>query len=206
MNAMRTKLKNQRGASITYALLIFLVCAVASSIVIVAGTAAAGRMSSLPQADKRYYAVTSAAGLLKSQIDGKTVVVTKTEPSTFSAKYIDGDADADPTEDVLADATIRLVNPELSPTVDYSLTVSPDNPFGDALDCGITEKVENGLLIYDIYNNGADTAQYELEMRFASNIKESAKDTATNTTRYTVTWKFHSMKKNINRPAASTAP
>ena len=65
MQAIRNKLKTQKGASITFALLLFLVCAVISSVVIVAATTAAGRMSQLPQMDQRYYAVTSAANLLK---------------------------------------------------------------------------------------------------------------------------------------------
>ena len=41
MNGIGQKLRSDRGASITFALLLFLVCAVVSSVVIVAGTAAA---------------------------------------------------------------------------------------------------------------------------------------------------------------------
>ncbi|MBR1561236.1 MAG: hypothetical protein IJ646_13460, partial [Clostridia bacterium] len=65
MRTVKNKLGSQAGASITFALLIFLVCAVVSSVVVVAATAAAGRMSQLPEMDQRYYAVTSAAGLLR---------------------------------------------------------------------------------------------------------------------------------------------
>ena len=64
MNRIKKKLNSERGASITWALLIFLVCTVVGSAVLVAGTAAAGRMSKLAESDQRYYAVTSAAGLL----------------------------------------------------------------------------------------------------------------------------------------------
>jgi len=90
MNAMKNKIKSQRGASITFALLLFLVCAVISSVVIVAATAAGGRMSQIAQSDQRYYAVTSAAELLKDALDGKTVTVRTTEKSKATTSYNDG--------------------------------------------------------------------------------------------------------------------
>ena len=55
LNRIMRKLNSERGASITYALLIFLVCAVVGSSVLVAGTAASGRMSKVPENDQRYY-------------------------------------------------------------------------------------------------------------------------------------------------------
>ena len=79
MKSIVNKLRSRRGASITFALLLFLVCAVVSSVVIVAGTAAAGRMSRLAEMDQRYYAVTSAAELLQNMLSKESVkVVTET--------------------------------------------------------------------------------------------------------------------------------
>ena len=75
MNRIRKKLASDRGASITFALLLFLVCAVLSSVIIVAATAASGRMSRLSEMDKRYYSVTSAAALIKEVLDGQSVEV-----------------------------------------------------------------------------------------------------------------------------------
>ena len=69
MERIKNKIKSNNGASITFALLIFLVCAVISGIVIVAATTSAGRMSKTTEMDQRYYAVTSAAELLKEYID-----------------------------------------------------------------------------------------------------------------------------------------
>ena len=71
MHKLKQKLKSQTGASITFALLLFLVCAVVGSAVLVAGTAAAGRMSKVAEMDQRYYAVNSAARLLVDQIAGE---------------------------------------------------------------------------------------------------------------------------------------
>ena len=79
MNLIHHKLRSRRGASISFALLLFLVCAVVGSVVLVAGTAAAGRISQAAEADQRYYSVTSAAELLKGQIEGdmNRVVITQ---------------------------------------------------------------------------------------------------------------------------------
>ena len=73
-NRILNKLRSRRGASITYALLLFLVCAVLCSVIITAGTTAAGRMSKMAETDQRYYAVTSAAELLTDMIDDGTTV------------------------------------------------------------------------------------------------------------------------------------
>ena len=67
-NRMKRKLRSDRGASMLLALLLFLVCAVAGSVILASGTAAAGRMSELAEMDQRYYAVASAAEALRSQI------------------------------------------------------------------------------------------------------------------------------------------
>lgn len=197
MSAMRAKLKDQRGASITYALLIFLICAVASSIIIVASSAAAGRMANVPRSDRRYYAVTSAAGLLKDQIDGKTLVVTKKgegEAETFTVKYDDGTGNTILQSDVLADATVRLVKGEVAP---LTYTLKTDDRYGDALNCNIVQTLENGLLTYTISNaipEGDPRKEvYKLEIVFGSNMKESARNT-------TVKWKFHSMRKIVSKP------
>ena len=79
---MMRKLRGRAGASLTFALLLFLVCAVIGSVVLAAGTAAAGRFSQLTSMDARYYAVTSAARLFCDQLDGRSVTVTRVRVST----------------------------------------------------------------------------------------------------------------------------
>lgn len=73
MKSVRCKLKSNTGASITFALLLFLVCAVLSSAILVAGTAAAGRMAGLAETDQKYYSVTSAANMIKDLLDDQSV-------------------------------------------------------------------------------------------------------------------------------------
>lgn len=79
---IKKKLRSERGASIILALLLFLVCAVVGSIVLTAATAAAGRMSQMVKMDQRYYSVTSAAELLRDQIDGVKVTLEGEEITT----------------------------------------------------------------------------------------------------------------------------
>ena len=70
-NRISRKLRSETGASITYALLLFLVCAALSAVILVAATTSAGRMSNIAEADQQYYAVTSAAELLVDLLDGE---------------------------------------------------------------------------------------------------------------------------------------
>ena len=199
MISMKNKLKSRSGASITFALLLFLVCAVISSVVIVAGTTAAGRMSQAAQMDQRYYAVTSAAELLKSEIDGKEVIVTSetkaaedgTSTTEYTAKYSDAgeSEDSEAPDTILTDASKALI-PLLNTTEnapEKSFKLEADGQ--PALACDIKETVQyNGLLRFDISN--ANGQKYTLRIVFAPNIKRSATGDRT-----TLTWKFHSMKK-----------
>lgn len=74
-DAVKKKLISQTGASITFALLLFLVCASLSAIILVAATTSAGRMSSLAKSDQRYYAVTSASKLVCDLLDDSQISI-----------------------------------------------------------------------------------------------------------------------------------
>ena len=79
MQTIKKKLRSQYGASITFALLLFLVCAALCSVIIVAATSSAGRMSNLAETDQRYYAVTSAAELMKDLLKEPVSIVQRDE-------------------------------------------------------------------------------------------------------------------------------
>lgn len=70
-------LRSQTGASITFALLLFLICSLVGALVITAGTTAAGRMANLAEMDQRYYSVSSAANLLADELNNSTVKITR---------------------------------------------------------------------------------------------------------------------------------
>ena len=95
MNRMLDKLRSGRGASITFALLLFLVCAVLSTVIITTASTAAGRMSNMAEADQRYYSVTSACELLKGLLDGKTVSIVNVTGGTNAGTYLVPDMGAE---------------------------------------------------------------------------------------------------------------
>lgn len=94
MKRAAEKLKSSRGASLMLALLAFLICAVLGSVVLTAGTASAGRFAELGEMEQRYYAVTSAAELLRDKLCdtsgsaitwSRTTVKTTVTPFTLDA-------------------------------------------------------------------------------------------------------------------------
>ena len=91
------KLRSQTGASISFALLLFLVCAVLCSVILTAATAASGRMSNLAETDQRYYAVTSAAELLKDLFNKKTVKIEKITTGKREETYKNGSVSSSTT-------------------------------------------------------------------------------------------------------------
>lgn len=95
-NRISGKIQSQRGASITFALLLFLVCAALSAVVLLAATTASGRMSNLAETDQRYYSVTSAAELLKTMLDEEAVSVIVAGDTTYTIpKHMNEITDSD---------------------------------------------------------------------------------------------------------------
>lgn len=79
MNAVQRKLCDRSGATLTVALLFFIMCAAAGSVILAAATTSTGRLSQLQASDQNYYAVVSAAKLIRDEIDGQTISVGQTE-------------------------------------------------------------------------------------------------------------------------------
>lgn len=88
MQAIKKKLRSRRGASLTFALLIFLVCTVVGAVVLAAATAASGRMSRLTEMDQRYFSVTSAADLLAQELSNKKVSIVRTQTYVDSVSTV----------------------------------------------------------------------------------------------------------------------
>ena len=99
MKEIRKKLRSERGASITYALLLFLVCAVVGAVVLVAATSASGRLSGLAGTDQRYYSVTSAAELMRDLYDGAQAVAVSEKITKTITPYKEDGSGMDPVED-----------------------------------------------------------------------------------------------------------
>ncbi|MBO7675097.1 MAG: hypothetical protein J6S63_08825 [Atopobiaceae bacterium] len=79
---VKRKICSQRGASLSMALMLFLVCTTVASIVLAAGSAAIGRVSQLKEMEKSYCNVSSAAELIWDELnqgrDGAEVHIVRT--------------------------------------------------------------------------------------------------------------------------------
>ena len=72
------KIKSEKGATLSMALLLFMVCAAVGGVILAAATAAGGRVAKIAEADQRYYNVTSAVQLLAEEISGQEVTIERT--------------------------------------------------------------------------------------------------------------------------------
>ena len=196
MNRIRNKLQSRRGASITFALLLFLVCAVISSVVIVAASTAGGRLSTVREMDQRYYAATAAADVLRQTLDGKTAIVSYqtsggTTTATTTATGILGDASKLAVTG--GDQALAAIPPIENTVDDVKYT------------CTITGMVNNGLLTFDIAAGGGKFNKngiYTLQLVFTSTVMKTEEASTTegslpagSSGKAKVTWKTGSIRK-----------
>lgn len=129
------KLRSQRGASLSMALMLLLVCAVVASISLAASTAAAGRQSQLEAVDKSYYNVTSAVKLVSDKLKGGSQAVTITRECDANKKadgsFEDfsnwkGSVDAFST-DSIGNTTLTKDNATLFQLVAYDMVFAPSS-------------------------------------------------------------------------------
>lgn len=76
--AVLQKLKSEYGATLSMALMLFMICAVAGAIILAAATVASGRFSQLTESDARYYTVISSAELLAQELAETPVEIAQT--------------------------------------------------------------------------------------------------------------------------------
>ena len=72
---IKRKLRSNQGMTLLLSLLVFLVCVVAGSVALTAGTATSGTLSERAKLDQRYFSVTSAAELIRERFKEKSVRV-----------------------------------------------------------------------------------------------------------------------------------
>ncbi len=197
LRPIKKKIQSERGASITFALLLFLVCAVVGSAVLTAGTAAGGRMSQVAEMDQSYYSVSSAARVLINMIEKEgavTVIEKRTlDPATGkeSVEYTmdDGspngmDLEESPVFNSLArDAAYRAVMKVTEP-VKMTLSANADGhtEAGAALKTQIRMVVadpdEDSLgksrMIMEITSDGGSGKPYALRLTFNIDMQETA--------------------------------
>ena len=91
------RLKSENGASLVAALLFFVLCGVAASMILAAASASAGKMQQVPVTDQKRFAVESGAAFLRDELsDSKTavkitdvrVVDSREEEPDYSEEYV----------------------------------------------------------------------------------------------------------------------
>ncbi len=222
MHKLKQKLKSQTGASITFALLLFLVCAVVGSAVLVAGTAAAGRMSKIAEMDQRYYAVNSAARLLADTIQEKPLEIVKKETAEGLVYTIDGEifSESDSSNSSITSIPIEaaywlgyLRSEKITESKQLKLALSSNKTeLNDGIAVTIDETINpDGSLIFEIRNatSGTDTSQYGLRMSFSldkqenDNLNMQKKERVLTTT---LQWKLSDTGIIVNRAIATASP
>ncbi len=190
MQAIRKKIRSQSGASLLYALLVFLVCAVVGSVVLVAGTAASGRMSQIAEMDQRYYSVNSAARLLIEMMEKYEIRAQKKEAAAPESGDDDSESeyvylingkteDQAKTDGLYYELALGIAKQlqEKKTGSTSSLTISPSTEEGateaeaKALKVTVTEKVtENGDVEFVVKNTDNSDKQYQIMLRFMDTL------------------------------------
>ena len=173
MRTIKNKLNSQRGASLTFALLLFLVCAVVGSAVLVAGTAAAGRMSRIAEMDQRYYSVNSAARLLIELMETDMIYYRVEEPAGGTQSYIFYNIDQDSEEET----EVKITSPTRALEIaEQSLGISETKEWlslsvsGTDADASLAVKIQetlspNGDVVFAV-SNVEGTDRYTITLYF----------------------------------------
>lgn len=204
-----TKLRSQRGASITIALLLFLVCTVIGSVVLAAGTASSGRVSDLARMDRRYYAVASAAQLLARELSGKEVVYEKTGSVTTINGEDVKDAESVGAMSYLSRQAAHYLNSGSVESSTENLVLEFRNTTDETSNVTSTIYVTSTLdnsgklkLVVSDYLNSIDSTDsgYRLTLTMIPTISdlgewsEKIGDTDTTTSRHKISWTADSIR------------
>jgi len=191
-NVLR-KLKSNEGASLTFAILLFLVCAVIGSIILTAGTIASGRLADKAKMDQRYYHVVSAAEFFKDALDKKEVVIIRKKTGSLS---VEGYDDVNPNYDFLTARTLELLDSN-DYDADFFSTSEKNSTFffqitdPSAFEVAIDATVRNGKMFIDIHDD-----DYKVRMTFEPNVTEIVSEIESVETKIsTVTWHVTNIEK-----------
>ena len=145
MNAVQRKLHDRSGATLTVALLFFIMCAAAGSVILAAATTSTGRLSQLQANDQNYYAVVSAAKLIRDEIDGQTISVGQTETKTVTTTRTEKkETDASGAEVTVVEETTKTEYSYSNPAFEHpeDITAGAVNTSKTTTETAITSETE----------------------------------------------------------------
>ncbi len=178
------KMNSKKGASLMLALLLFLVCAVVGSVILTAGTAASGRISSLREMDQRYYAVMSAAELFRDALGTQKVIVERGTASGDGTDLIVSVNGVDSTgsivnkkaESLLIDKTVELVIGQNQLLTDAYRKTAWERSFGIG-DWADTDKTETWTLSVAGTGSAAAEDYSDLEVAITGTVSADGRIT-----------------------------
>ena len=198
MKKLLGKLSSRIGASVTFALLLFLVCAVVGSVVLAAGTAASGRISKLAETERKYNSVSSAASLFIDIFDGASVKRTETseftrttlpnQSPTSSIPEIVGSPEFSGDEQILNDAVaayFALISEgsETSTEKTYTLEHTPEGSSGinpSTLEVSAVETIDKDGNLEIVLSTMGSGDKYEVIMTFKADVKNESSEVTLN--------------------------
>ena len=137
MNEVQRKLHDRSGATLTVALLFFIMCAAAGSVILAAATTSTGRLSQLQASDQNYYAVVSAAKLIRDEIDGQTISVGQKETKTVTTTRTEKkETDASGAEVTVVEETTKTEYSYSTPVFEYPKDTTAGTGITSAMTAG----------------------------------------------------------------------
>ena len=154
------KLRSETGASLMFALFLFIVCAVVGMIVITAGTVASGRLADEAEMNRRYYGVVSVMDVLRDEFDNKEVVIVRTYDrinGTYTLGYADGSKSSDGSD---------VIVPYENDLKFFKNDFLTDNSIA-LLNC---ESIDVNLWNADFYSDVDKTMEYKLDLTNGADV------------------------------------
>jgi len=145
MNEVQRKLHDRSGATLTVALLFFIMCAAAGSVILAAATTSTGRLSQLQASDQNYYAVVSAAKLIRDEIDGQTISVGQKETKIVTTTRTEKkETDASGAEVTVVEETTKTEYSYSNPAFEHpeDITAGAVNTSKTTTETAITSETE----------------------------------------------------------------
>ena len=101
MSRVQRKIEDRSGASLSVALLSFLVCAIVGSVLIAAASVSMGRMKNIADGEQERYALDSAMEMLAEEMQGGEITLTASMDSAIQVREnsTDDDDDSEDNED-----------------------------------------------------------------------------------------------------------
>lgn len=169
--------RGEQGASLLIALLLLLVCTVASSLVISAGSVVPGMMGSMPEMDARYYSVKSATKLLCSEFPASREVVLRRRDGgsvTVSSEPDDGTLPSLLTALLVYGAEKKPIGGaewEMQGGADAELSLEIGGH--DELAASVSASFDgDGTVVLDVSNDNGDTNVYTQRITFSYEVTE----------------------------------